>query len=721
MNKEKKKKKSHVPFRVNIIFFAVFVMFSLLVLRLGVVQIVHGEHYKKEVEKTEDVIVSYSVPRGRMFDSNGKIIVDNTPKNAITYTNYGVSSKEMLEVAERLALLIELEPGKISERDRKDYWLTRNPDRGDEKVSEEEQKEIKEKYKDNRKESDKKIYQLKLERITEEDLNELTEQDLEILAIYVAFSSGYTLTPQIVKNEGVTDEEFAVVSENLKYLPGVDTTTDWERTYAFDNTLRTILGKITDAKEGIPKEKLDFFLARDYSRNDRVGKSYLEAQYEDVLQGKKVKVKNITDKAGNILETEMITEGQSGKDLVLTIDMDLQLAVEKIIEEELLKAKRAGGTGFLDRAFVVLMDPHTGEVLTMGGKQLAKNKETGKNEMQDFAAGTITTSYSVGSSIKGATVLTGFQQGVITPNTYITDRPLKIKDTPQMGSHSNNLGTLNPVGALRVSSNVFMFETAIRIGGGKYVYNQPLRIKSSAFNTLRDSFSQFGLGTRTGIDLPGEQIGFKGQSTVPGQLLFFSIGQYDTYTPMQLAQYVSTIANGGNRIQAHLVKEIREPTLDKEHLGPVFAEIEPQILNRLDLQKGWMETVQKGFREVVTSGTASKKFGNAYYLPAGKTGTAQAFYDGPQRSQYKEPPSVINLSFVGYAPYNDPEVAMSVIVPWAYTGKASHTAALDIGRSVMDAYFELKKSREETKLSNGDLTEDDDITQAEDLTNTEEQ
>lgn len=695
------KKKSHVPFRVNIIFFAVFLMFSLLVLRLGVVQIVQGETYKREVEKTEDVVVSHSVPRGRMFDRNGQLIVDNIPKNAITYTNYGVSTKEMLEVAERLALLIEMEPRKISERYQKEYWLIRNPKRGDEKVPDDEREKIKEKLKDksDRKEYDQKIYNLKLDRITEAELKELTEQDLEILSIFVTFNSGYALTPQIVKNEGVTDEEFAVVSENLEYLPGVDTTTDWERTYAFDKTLKTIIGKVTDTKEGIPAEKLDYFLSRDYSRNDRVGKSYLEAQYEEVLQGKKMKVKNITDKAGNILETEVISNGQSGKDLVLTVDMDLQLSVEKIIEEELLKAKRGGGTGFLDRAFVVLMDPNTGEVLTMAGKLLAKNEETGKTEMQDFAAGTITTSYNVGSSVKGATVLTGFQQGVITPNTYITDRPLKIKDTPQMGSHSNNLGTLNPVGALRVSSNVFMFETAIRIGGGKYVYNQPLRIKSSAFNTFRDSFSQFGLGTRTGIDLPNEQIGFKGESTVPGQLLFFSIGQYDTYTPMQLAQYVSTIANGGNRIQAHLVKEIREPTLDKEQLGPVFAEIEPQILNRLDLEKGWIETVQRGFREVVTSGTASKFFANKDYLPAGKTGTAEAFYDGPKRSQYKEPPSVTNLSFVGYAPYKDPEVAMSVIVPWAYTGKASHKAALSIGERVLDTYFELKKTREELKLN----------------------
>lgn len=689
MQPEHKKKKTHVPLRVNLLFLIVFLLFSLLIMRLGVVQIVYGDDYKREVERTEDITVSYPVPRGRMFDRTGKNIVDNTPSNAITYTNFGVSQSEMLDVAERLALLIDVKPERITQRDMKDHWLRLNQERGDEKVTEEERKTLKNDLE--KKEYDQKIYELKLERITENELQELTDEDLEILAIYIKFNSGYALTPQIIKNENVTDEEFAVVSENLQYLPGVDTTTDWERDYPFGNTLKTVLGKVTDTEEGIPKEKLDYFLARDYNRNDRVGKSYLEAQYEDILHGQKMKVKNITDKSGNILETKVVSPGERGKDLVLTIDMDLQLAVEQILEEELLRAKRSARTGFLDRAFVVLMNPNTGEVLTMAGKQIGKNEETGRTEMQDFALGTISTSYNVGSSVKGATILTGLQTGAITTNTYIHDRPLKIKGTPVKGSYSNNLGTLNPVGALRVSSNVYMFETAIRIGGGHYQYNQPLRIDPAAFNIMRDSFSQFGLGTRTGIDLPNEQIGFKGQSTLPGFLLDLSIGQYDTYTPMQLAQYVSTIANGGYRVQAHLVKEIRDSVNDVDELGPVFEEIQPKILNRLDLKDGWLETVQTGFRQVMTSGTAQRRFADAPYKPAGKTGTAQAFYDGPERHKYKEPPSVMNLSLVGYAPYDKPEVAMSVIVPWAYQGSSGHTANYEIGRRVLDAYFALKQ------------------------------
>lgn len=112
----------------------------------------------------------------------------------------------------------------------------------------------------------------------------------------------------------------------------------------------------------------------------------------------------------------MVSEGQRGKDLVLTIDMDLQKAVEEILEEEIWAAKRTRGTYLMDRAFVVLMDPHTGEVLTMAGKMIGKD-ENGKIVLQDYALGTISSSYNVGSSVKGATVLTGYKTGAITPGT----------------------------------------------------------------------------------------------------------------------------------------------------------------------------------------------------------------------------------------------------------------------------------------------------------------
>ncbi|WP_366160403.1 penicillin-binding protein 2 [Bacillus infantis] len=674
------------------LFFAVFLLFSMLILRLGVVQIVYGDDYKREIERTEDVTVNNPVPRGKMFDSTGKVIVDNTPQNAITYTNKGASQEEMLKVAENLASLIQKDTEKVQERDKKDYWIIKNQEKADAKVTQKELDALKEKYEDD-KEFNKKVYDLKLDRITEEELSSLTDKDLEILAIYRDFTSGYALTPQIVKNKDVTNEEFAVVSENLQFLPGVDTTTDWERYYAFGSTLQSVLGRISKSDEGLPAEKVDYYLARDYSRNDRVGKSYIELQYEDVLHGQKAKVKNITDKGGSLLKTETISEGQRGKDLVLSIDMELQKEVEKILEEELRAAKRSPGTALLDRAYTVLMDPMTGEILTMAGKKIVDG------EMQDDALGNITTTYNVGSAVKGATILTGYKEGVIQPGSVIFDGPLRIKGTPIKKSWKN-FGPLDDINALKYSSNVYMFQTAIRIGDGVYKPDRPLPLNEEGFDTIRDSFAQFGLGVRTGIDLPNEQTGFKGMSDKPGFMLDLAIGQYDTYSNMQLAQYVSTIANGGNRMEPHIVKEIREPLMDNSELGPILEEIKPKVLNRLDVEENWIERVQEGFRRVMQEpgGTAYGSFGGKgkTYKPAGKTGTAEAFYDGPRREDFgKEPPETMNLSLVGYAPSDNPEVAMAVLVPWAYQGSVDHGANKKIGERVLDAYFDLKKKRAE--------------------------
>ncbi len=689
MNK-KKKKKTHVPFRLNVLFFLVFMLFSILILRLGVVQIVYGDEYRREVERTEEVTVNNSVPRGKMYDRNYNLMVDNQPLDAITYTRkQGTKSSEMLETAQKLAVLIEKETDKVTERDKKDFWILLHPKLAEKKITEKEKKQVEEGLLE-----DKDLYQLQIDRITKQEYESLTTDELEVLAIYREFSSGYALTPQIVKNKDVTKEEFARVSENLDSLPGVDISTDWDRSYIYDKTLKSVLGKVSSSEEGLPSESLDYYLARDYSRNDRVGKSYIEMQYEDVLQGQKAKIRNTTDKSGNIVDSQVVTAGKRGKDLVLTIDMDLQLETEKIIENQLLAKKKMGNTKFLDRAFAVVLDPKTGEILTMAGKQYVRDAKTGKHSIEDFALGNITTSYTMGSSVKGATVLTGYQEGAIHPGTVFYDTKLRIKGTPPKGSYKD-FGNIDDLTALKVSSNVYMFRTAIAIGGGNYVPNQSLRIKDGAFSTIRNSFAQFGLGVRTGIDLPNEMAGFKGTETNSGKLLDLAIGQYDTYTPMQLAQYVSTIANGGNRMQPHIVREFRDPVDDNEVLGPIVEENAPTVLNRLKMKDEWIQRVQTGFKKVAMEpgGTAYKYFGGKSYTVAAKTGTAEAFYDGPDRKNFSEPQPTMNITLVGYAPADNPEVAFAIVVPWAYQGHSGHTMNKEIGSAVLDEYFKLKEER----------------------------
>lgn len=653
------KKRNTTPIRVNILFFSVFILFSLLVLRLGIVQIVHGEDYKREINRKEDVTVNNPVPRGKMLDRNHKVIVDNKPLNAITYTNEGASQKEMLQVAAKLAKIIEKDTDKVRERDMKDFWMIKHPEEAKKLIKDKEMELFR-----NKKLKNKDLYKLQLERVTKNHLSQLTEQDIEELAIFSIMNSGYKFVPQIIKNEGVTQEEYALVNENLSLLPGVNAGTDWDREYKYEEAFKPVLGRITTSSEGLPAERLDYYMSRGYTRNDRVGKSNLELEYEDVLQGKKEKIVNVTDKAGELLEKELVSEGQRGKDLVLSIDMDLQLAVEEIVEKELWAAKRSPGTGLLDSAYVVLMDPNTGEVLTMAGKRIVKDKKTKEVYMEDDALGNILKTFNVGSVVKGATIFTGYKTSAINSTTKFDDRALDIKGTPIKKSYAY-LGRPNDIEALKLSSNVYMFHTAIRIGNGVYRYQQPLNLDPKVWDTIRNSFASFGLGIRTGIDLPNEQTGAKGANYPVGKVLDLVIGQYDTYSNMQLAQYISTIANGGYRMQPKIVKEIREPAMNGEELGPIYKSFSPNVLNDIGGKDQWLERVHIGFKKVMQEpgGTAYRYFSTATYSPAGKTGTAEAFYDGQYRVKGDAQIDTMNLSLVGYAPSDNPEIAMAVIVP----------------------------------------------------------
>lgn len=708
----KKKKKPQLPFRLNILFFVVFVLFSILVLRLGELQIVFGEDFKRQIEQKEIIPVNSSVPRGKIYDTNGKLVVGNKPLKAITYTrSNSVKTSEMLEIATKLAQLINKDSEEdfkaITKRDRQDYWILKNPKSAEAKITEKDIEKLKKKELD-KKEYDKAVYDLTRERITEDELNSFSKEELEVLAIFREMSSGTALSPHIIKNNDVTDEEFAIVSEHLDSLPGVDTTTDWDRDFVYKNDdgngpLSSILGKVTSAKEGLPRDNLDYYLAKGYSRNDRVGKSYLEHQYEDVLQGQKETLKYVTDTSGDVLESHVFKEGKSGNDLVLAVDIDFQKKVDEIIEDKLGKAR--SGQKYMDRALVSVMNPKTGEMLAMAGKQFVQDSETKRTEVRDFALGNMTNSYEMGSVVKAATVLTGYQTGAIVPGQNLNDRPLNFKGTQVKKSWNTvGFGMINDLYALKRSSNVYMFLTAMKIGGQQtYVPNGPLTIdKEKGITTLRKNFAQFGLGIRTGIDLPGEQTGYGGGQIPPeaGKVLDYAIGQYDTYTALQLVQYISTIANGGYRVQPHLVKEIREPNPNGDEFGPIVKEITPKILNKVDMKESWIKRVQEGLKLVVNDreGTGFGSIKNKQYKIAGKTGTAQALYDGPLDGR----PMLWNVTFAGYAPYDDPEIAISVVVPWSSTDKTH--VNLEIADEVFKAYFDLKEQRANGNNNNSDLS-----------------
>ncbi|QWI72943.1 penicillin-binding protein 2 (plasmid) [Bacillus mycoides] len=692
------KNKSHYPPRLSILFFCVFLAFSALVIRLGTVQVINGETYKIELGKQEKrrQVTAISVPRGKIFDREGKRMVDNAALRIITYKKpEKVTSKDILKVARDLTKVIEIKQediDKLTETDKKDFWIELNEKRAEKKTTKQDKQKLRAKDIEG-KAFDKKIDELRRERITDKELNEFTPQDLKVLAIKSKMSSAYGTEPQIIKKD-VTEKEFAIVSENLDKFPGIDATVDWERSYSNGDLFRSVLGNVTSSDEGLPKDLLDYYLVRDYGRNERVGKSYIEKQYEDVLHGTKGEVQMIPDKSGNKSHSEILSRGKSGKNVVLTIDIELQKKVEEIIEKRLTDSKSS--EPLLDRAFVVMMNPKNGQILSMAGKKL--EDKDGKTEVKDYALGTMTSSYELGSAVKGATLLTGFQTGAIQPGTIFYDTPMKLKGTKTKASwNREGFGNIDDLRALQISSNVYMFNTALRIAGINYVPNMSLDIKQATFDKMRYYFSQFGLGVPTGIDLPNEIIGQKGRKdNMPGFLIDYSIGQYDTYTPLQLAQYISTIANGGYRMKPQILQEILEQAPKKDDIGKVIKSVEPTVLNRVDMKKEYIDRVKEGFKMVFQEGdgTGVKYFKNDPNKPAGKTGTAQTVYGGDSKigiNEKGERMQCYNITLAGYAPYDDPEVAFSVVVPWVENDHAGINS--EIGKDILDAYFDLKKQR----------------------------
>ncbi|SIO16215.1 cell elongation-specific peptidoglycan D,D-transpeptidase [Carnobacterium alterfunditum] len=676
-----KKKKSHIPFRLNFLFFTVFLLFAMLILRLGYLQIVKGEEFETEVQRTETTLATGTVPRGEIYDNQQRKLVGNEALQAITYTRgTGVSSEDMATIAVNLAAYIEMpnitefeqdSDFDLSKRDLKDFWISMNEDKVNDRISDKQKDSL----------NGSELYQLQVDKVTDEDI-QFSKEEQEAAAIFKRMNGAYALSTINIKGEDVSNDEIAKVSENLLDLPGIDTGTDWVRTYPEKDMLKTILGNVTSESKGLPKNKAATYLAQGYARNDRVGESYLELEYEQVLSGSKSQSETETNQNGDVVNTIQSYTGEKGDNLVLTIDMDFQTIVQDLAKESLVNESE----GLNDRIYVVAADPNNGEILAMTGQKRETN-----GEIKDDTLGIITNTYQMGSVVKPATVLAGYMDGAITlaDNTLI-DEPLTLAGQ-KISSVFNRSGSVavNDITALERSSNVYMAKLAMRMGGEyDYYQNMALNIDyKNVIKRLRNYYAQFGLGVKTGIDLPGEGSGFIGTAENPGLALTFAFGQYDTYTPIQMLQYVSTVANGGKRIAPRLIDEIRE-TNAEGNLGAIQTQLESDVLNILDVGEEEISRVQQGMYEVVNgaNGSATSYFGGIEYTAAGKTGTAEAYYDGDIKSKKGE--SVTNRTFIGYAPYDDPEIAVFVIVPYLPNSNSNHENTV-VARKVLDAYFQV--------------------------------
>ena len=319
------------------------------------------------------------------------------------------------------------------------------------------------------------------------------------------------------------------------------------------------------------------------------------------------------------------------------------------------------------------------------------SKQVVNGQIIDNTTSILTSPVTPGSVVKGASILVGYNNNVIKIGERMVDECIQIKGTNEKCS-SHTLGSIDDITALAKSSNVYQFKTAIRLSGYEYRRGMSLPLVQEAFDKYRNMYHSFGLGVKTEIDLPVESLGYGAtEDKRAGNLLDFVIGQYETYTPIQLSQYISTIANSGSRIQPHLLKEVHKSTEDAS-IGEVIHQFEPKILNKVETQDVYMKRVREGFYAVInSSGGYGRGYMDPKYTPSGKTGTSQSFIDTDNDGVIDT--ETITSNFIGYAPKDNPKMSITVVSPnSSMPNTATDYASLvtmRISKRVTDLYFSI--------------------------------
>nr|WP_306675826.1 penicillin-binding transpeptidase domain-containing protein [Streptococcus didelphis] len=464
-----------------------------------------------------------------------------------------------------------------------------------------------------------------------------------------------------LKTEDLTDKEIAYLVANKSKLPGISVSSDWNRKLEAAS-LSSIIGKVSSREAGLPQEDAEKYIKKGYSLDDRVGTSYLEKEYEKDLQGKHELREVKTDKTGKIISDKIINKGQKGNNLKLTISSDFQEDVNKIINEYYQSELSKGIASQSEGLYAVAINPKTGAILAMSG--LSHDTDTG--QIQADALGTITDVFTPGSVIKGATLAAGWKNGVISGNQILTDQPIQFGNSKPINSwFTSGQQNITAIQALEYSSNTYMVQVALKLMGQDYHVGMSLMTDGTkeAMDKLRTSYAEFGLGIKTGIDLPGESSGYLAEKYTASNVITQSFGQFDNYTTMQLAQYVSTIANGGNRIAPRLLEAVYAGDAN-EGIGHLQKRIEPKVMSKVSLSAEELSILQDGFYQVVNSSspyaTGKGLAGSAIPISA-KTGTAETYTkdkDGKTINTY-------NLNLVAYGPNNDPQIAVAIMYPHA--------------------------------------------------------
>lgn len=678
--------KKNINFRYNSITIFTYFIGIVLIIQLFNLQIIHGTEYREEsnTRLTRESVLEAA--RGEILDRSGNVLVTSNQKfnlelykSKIDTNTLNDTILKIINVLEKYnvdytdSFPINIEPFEFTISDETLLNWKKNNDIDEESSAEETFYKFKEKYK-----------------IENQNISEVRK----IIAIrYAIVKEGYSSTKSLTIAKDIPREAVAEFTESGDEFPGINISVQPVRQYTEGTLASHILGyayKISDTEY---KEKKDT-----YDQNDIIGKTGIESLFEEYLRGKKG-TKQIDMAVDGTITAEVIEEeAVAGSNVVLTIDSKLQKIAEEALKDNIEKIKSGGFGKAYDAkgGSCVVMNVKTGEVLAMASypdynpqsfaNGISNEEWQGylQNESYPLLNKTIQSAYEPGSIFKMVTAIAGLESGNIT----LTE---KINDTGIYGKYGGawkcwyytdyhrGHGYLNVVGAIEKSCNYFFYETADRMG----------------IDTLDKYAKYFGLGKKTGVELPDESSGVLASKEYaksinanwnPGDTINAAIGQgYNKFTPLQMTKYISMIANGGKNIDVSIVKTIQNPDgteVSKEEINKFVNEklglTDDEQNEDINLNSDYIKAVKEGMKSVTSgeSGTAYVRFKDFDIEVGGKTGSAEAGKD-------KNGNDLVNAWFAAFAPYDDPEIAVVVMVENG--GHGNYTA--EAVRNIMAEYF----------------------------------
>ena len=692
----KKIKKESINLRFNILSLAIYLVGAILIIQLFNLQIVNGESYREQSNTRLSRESKLEAARGDILDSSGNVLA--TSKMAFSLELYKTkisdealnnSILQLINVLEEHhqsyvdSFPIEADPYEFTiEGDELTNWKNKN------KLKQEAEAE------------DCFNYFKKKYGITNEDPSDVRK----ILAIrYEIATRGYSSTRPINIATDISPEVVSILSERSEDFPGINIVTESVRSYTSGNLASHILGYVGKISEDEYEANKDV-----YENNDITGKTGVEAVFEKYLRGDDG-VKQIDMSVDGTVAAEYVAEeATAGADIILTIDSNLQRITENALKQNMEKISSGGFSQAYQTksGSVVVMNVKTGEVLAM--------ISTPDFEPQDFVGGistekynqyrstqglfdrAISGSYAPGSTFKMVTAIAGLESGVIDTNTRINDTGVYPKYTNPVcwyyTSFHRGHGYLNVSDAIKHSCNYFFYETGDRMG----------------IDNLSKYAKYFGLGTKTGIELPSETSGTlasretkkekTGEDWYAGETTSAAIGQsYNSFSPLQMTKYISMLANGGHNINPTIIKTVRNADgseISKEDIKKYTNEklgITDDGVEDLPIDQGNLDAILEGMRSVTseTGGTAYNIFKDFNIEVGGKTGSAETSTGD------------VNAWFVGFAPFDDPEIAIVIMVENG--GHGNYTA--EVVRDIMAEYFGMNIQNIQENVSAAPYTE----------------